>query len=139
MFKKKAKSTSVDTMIGKATVVTGDLVFSGGLLIEGRVSGKVSSAKEDEAAVLILNEGGVIEGDLSVPNAIINGTVNGDMRVSARTELAENAKINGNVYYSVLEMTPGAKINGSLVNQEVELFDDQEGMVDVDDKEMSST
>ncbi len=125
MFKNKSKSrkkqvtTNIDTMIGESTEVLGNLVFSGGLLVEGKVLGNISSAKDDESAVLVLNVDGLIEGDVSVPNVVINGSVNGDIRVTGRAELAEGARINGNVYYAVIEIASGAKINGSLVNEEV--------------------
>ena len=125
MFKSKSKSgtksatTNIDTMIGESTEVTGNLVFSGGLLIEGKVLGNISSVKDDASAVLILNIDGFIEGDISVPNVVINGSVNGDIHVTGRAELAEGARIHGNVYYSVIEIASGAKINGSLVNEDV--------------------
>ncbi len=117
--KSKVKSTTtIETMIGESTEVTGSMVFSGGLLIEGKVFGNISSAHKDDGDMLILNVGGLIEGDVSVPNVVVNGTVNGDIHVTGRAELAQGAQITGNVYYSLLEMASGAKINGNLVNQE---------------------
>jgi len=34
-----------------------------------------------------------------------------------RLELASNARVEGNVYYKVLEMSAGAQINGKMVHR----------------------
>jgi len=116
--KQKIKVTQVDTLIGDLTTITGDLVFSGGLHVEGKVVGNISTSSTDDNALLILNENGVIEGDVEVPNMVINGTVKGDLHAHGHVELAANAKIHGNVYYNLVEMAVGAQINGNLVHRE---------------------
>ena len=113
----KFKGTKVDSIVGSQTEIKGDFYFSGGLHIDGTITGKVI-ADVDADAVLILSQQGVIQGDVEVPNVLVNGTVNGDVRATGRVELAPNAKVNGNVYYALLEMAMGAAINGSLVHDE---------------------
>lgn len=108
-------SNVVSTVIGEATIVSGGLQFSGGLLVEGRVNGDISSIGDD--AILILEETGHIEGEVTVQNIIVNGTVKGDIHVANQAELSSNAVIHGTVYYDKLEMLNGARINGSLVHQ----------------------
>jgi len=108
-------SNVVSTIIGETTTLSGGLQFSGGLLVEGRVNGDISSVGDD--AILILEETGHIEGELNVHNIIVNGTVTGDIHVANQAELSANAVIHGNVYYDKLEMLNGARINGSLVHQ----------------------
>ena len=112
----KAKTAEVDTLIGHATTVKGDLTFDGGLHVEGVIIGNVRSQGEGKA-MLILNESGSIEGDVEVANLLINGTVTGDVYSVGHCELAPNARINGNVYYKILEMAVGAQINGNLVHR----------------------
>lgn len=121
--KQKVKATQIDTLIGDTTTLTGDLLFSGGLHVEGKVVGNIKTADTDEAALFILNENGVIEGDVEVPNMVINGTVKGDLHASGNVELASNAKIHGNVYYNLVEMAVGAQINGNLVHKEASTVD----------------
>ncbi len=108
-------SNVVSTIIGEETTLSGGLQFSGGLLVEGRVKGDISSLGDD--AILILEETGHIEGEVTVHNIIVNGTVKGDIHVANQAELSANAVIHGNVYYDKLEMLNGARINGSLVHQ----------------------
>lgn len=114
---KPIKSAKVDTLVGPGTVIDGDLVFTGGLHVEGQIKGNVRSKSDDEHAILILNENGLIEGDVHVPIIIVNGIIKGDLYSSSRAELAEDAKIHGTVYYNLLEMSVGAEINGSLVHE----------------------
>ncbi|AZT82741.1 polymer-forming cytoskeletal protein [Marinobacter sp. NP-4(2019)] len=105
-----------DTLVSSRTTVEGDVHFSGGLHVDGRVRGKVV-AEEGSDAVLRVSEVGEITGDIVAPHVIINGQVHGDVYASAHLELAERASINGNVYYNLIEMAMGAAVNGNLVHQ----------------------
>lgn len=105
-----------DTLVSSRTTVEGDVHFSGGLHVDGRVRGKVV-AEEGSDAVLRISEVGEITGDIVAPHVIINGQVHGDVYASAHLELAEKASINGNVYYNLIEMAMGAAVNGNLVHQ----------------------
>jgi cytoskeletal protein CcmA (bactofilin family) len=105
-----------DTLISSRTSIEGDVHFSGGLHVDGRIRGKVV-ADDGADAVLRVSEVGEVTGDINAPHVIINGTVNGDVYASAHLELAEKAAINGSVYYNLIEMAMGASVNGNLVHQ----------------------
>lgn len=109
----KAAGT-VDTLIGRQSEITGDVRFAGGLHVDGRVKGKVT-AGTDKNTVLSVSESGAVEGDVRVPHVVLNGTVEGDVHASQRLTLSAKARVNGNVYYKLIEMTSGAVINGQLV------------------------
>ena len=113
--KLKSASTKVDTIIGQQTRIEGDVHFSGGLHIDGRVKGGVI-AETDSTSVLTVSEHGSIEGDVRVPTVILNGRVTGDVRSAERIELAAKARVDGDVYYNLIEMAMGAAVNGSLVH-----------------------
>ena len=74
-------------------------------------------AEDDTQSVAIVSERGFIEGDVRVPRLLLNGKVNGDVYASERVELHRHARVNGNVYYNMLEMAMGAEINGNLVHR----------------------
>ena len=112
--RRKQTSTRIDTLLGKAANLNGDLEFSGGLHLDGRVNGNVRSNAEDGGA-LSVSESGFIEGRVEVTNIVMNGTVNGDMYARERLVLGGKARVNGNVYYGVIEMAPGAVITGKLI------------------------
>tara|TARA_B110000238_G_C16071772_1_gene415245 strand:- start:368 stop:832 length:465 start_codon:yes stop_codon:yes gene_type:complete len=114
--KKKIKAAQIDTLIGKNTIVKGDIHYRGGLHIEGKVQGNLV-AESNEKTVLIVSEKGCVEGDVKGPVVILNGMIEGDVYSTVALELAQHAKVKGNVYYKLLEMEVGAEVNGSLIHQ----------------------
>lgn len=118
MFRKnkaKPKANRIDTLIGEQTQLKGDISFNGGLRIDGTIVGNVGTGN-DEHSLLTLSNKGTIEGDVKVPNLVIDGTIIGNVFASEHIELAANAKISGNVYYNLLEMTMGAEVNGQMIH-----------------------
>ena len=113
--KKRIRSAKIDTLIGHKSVMLGDVRFAGGLHVDGTVKGNVL-AEEDDSSVLTLSESGSIEGEVRVPNVVLNGTVIGDVHARQHIELASNARITGDVYYNLIEMAMGAEVNGNLVH-----------------------
>ena len=96
VFKNKTaqrEGFAIDTLIGPDMTVRGDLEFSGGLYVEGRVIGKVL-AVSGKPASLVLGESGSIEGEVHVPVVIVNGSLVGDVHASERIELAPKARVN---------------------------------------------
>ena len=118
MFGKKKgfSAARIDTLIGQGTVINGDLIFSGGLHVDGTVKGNVI-ADQDSGSVLSLSERGLIEGEVRVPNVVLNGTVVGDVHATNHIELAPHARVKGNVFYKIIEMARGAEVNGNLVHR----------------------
>lgn len=114
---KKPKQTAhIDSLIGQNTEIHGDVIFSGGLHVDGTVKGSVI-AEKGEDSVLTLSERGTIEGEVKVPNVVVNGSVIGDVHATGHVELAAQARVHGNVYYSLIEMAMGAEVNGKLMHQ----------------------
>ena len=105
---------AVDTLIGINTVIQGDLEFSGGLRIDGKITGNVKSV-DGNNGTLVLSESATIEGNISVPHVIVNGGVNGNIIASERVELQHKAEVKGDVRYRAIEMALGAAVNGALV------------------------
>jgi len=110
------RSTKIDTLIGQNSEIQGDVIFSGGLHVDGVIKGNVY-AESDSGSILSVSERGVIEGEVRVPNIILNGSVNGDVHAAEHIELAENAKVTGNVFYKLIEMVRGSEVNGNLVHR----------------------
>lgn len=111
---KKARPGPIETLIGSGTLVRGDVIFEGGMHLDGRVAGDVSATSED--AVLTVGEKGVIEGSVSLGQLVLEGTITGDVNVSDRARLGATAHIEGNLRYNVLEMASGARVNGRLIH-----------------------
>lgn len=114
--RKKIKASKIDSLIGRQTEIFGDLRFTGWLHVDGTVKGNVVG-DDESTSVLTLSEHGTVEGEVRVPNVILNGVVIGDVHARNQIELAANARISGNVYYQVIEMAMGAEVNGNLVHR----------------------
>src|SRR5579863_5037311 len=116
MFRRRDKNGDgqIDTLIGKSASVQGDVEFSGGLHVDGRITGSVRATAGAPAA-LSISEHGVIDGSVQAPSVILNGRVNGDIIGDQRVILGAKARVQGNVHYSEIEMALGAEITGRLV------------------------
>jgi cytoskeletal protein CcmA (bactofilin family) len=112
--RKKQNAARIDTLIGRSASVQGDVEFSGGLHIDGKVNGSVR-ATEGAAATLSISEHGLVEGSVTAPHVVLNGSVNGDIAAAERVVLGAKARVRGDVHYGVIEMALGAEINGKLV------------------------
>jgi cytoskeletal protein CcmA (bactofilin family) len=112
---KKIRFPDYATIIGEGTEVAGDIRFDGGLHIDGKVTGDVSGISQ-EGCALTVGGSGTVEGNLDVAYVVIGGTVVGDVRASVRAELAPGARIEGTLYYGVLEMAEGAEVNGKVLH-----------------------
>ena len=75
-------------------------------------------ASDSDQGQLIIGESGSVEGEVKVPRVLVNGHVNGNIHSSEHLELAEKAEVQGNVFYNVIEMLMGARVNGKLVRQD---------------------
>jgi cytoskeletal protein CcmA (bactofilin family) len=112
MFGRKNKST-IDSLIGIATTIKGDVHFKGGLRIDGQVTGNLT-AETDKPSVLVISEHAKITGEVRAAHLIVNGEIIGDVYTTELLELQPKARITGNVYYKALEMHGGALVSGQL-------------------------
>jgi cytoskeletal protein CcmA (bactofilin family) len=106
----------IDSLIGAGTTIDGNILFSGGLRVDGQVRGNVASA-ENKPSTLVLSEQARIEGEIRVSHVVINGTVVGPLHAAEYVELQAKANVTGDVHYRTLEMQLGAVLQGRLVYQ----------------------
>src|SRR5882724_3533747 len=107
----------IDGLIGSGTVVRGDIVFSGGLRIDGTVEGSVATAN-GEAGTLVVSEHAHVDGEIKVSHVVVNGTVHGPIVANDYLELQAKARVVGDVTYRKLEMQLGAVVQGRLCHNE---------------------
>ena len=122
MFGNKDKGASkpqsrIDCLIGAGTVVEGNIVFVGGLRVDGTVKGAVAAA-EGNQGTLVLSEQAVVEGEIHVAHVVVNGAVRGPIHASESVELQARANVSGDVHYRTLEVQLGAIVEGRLVHQD---------------------
>ena len=105
---------SVETLIGRQTEFTGDISFTGGLRVDGKIHGNVTASGGSETT-LVVSENGAINGNIKVAHVVINGSVVGNVISSGKVELQSAARVNGDVHYKVIEMALGSAVNGAMV------------------------
>lgn len=113
--KPKNKLGKGATLIAEGTRITGDMRFADQLYVNGHVEGDIR-AEDGSEALLVISEVGSVKGEIDAPMVVVNGRVEGNVRASNRVELAGNARISGNVYYTLIEMQLGAMVEGQLVH-----------------------
>lgn len=117
MFRRKSNPsievTKLSSLIDGGVEIVGDVIITDGLRVDGHVHGDVR-VRQDARGLLVLSEKGSIHGSVKVYDAVINGTVTGDLEVEHFLELQASARISGNITYRQLKMDCGATVDGRL-------------------------
>ena len=85
-----------------------EIAFEGTLRVDAYMAGLIRS----DDGKLILSERGTIDGDLFVREALIDGTVRGDIHATQRVELGSSARVIGDIETAELLILPGATFQG---------------------------
>lgn len=85
-----------------------EIAFEGTLRVDAYIAGLVRS----DRGKFVLGEAGIIDGDLFVREAVINGTVRGDIHGTERVELGSSARVIGDIETAQLFIHPGATFQG---------------------------
>jgi hypothetical protein len=87
--------------------------FRDGLRVDGTIVGDVC-AREEDSSILVISETASIIGEVHADHVIVNGTIKGPVYARLMLELQPKARIEGDVFYTALEMHQGAIIAGML-------------------------
>jgi len=112
-FNGKKKQPPIRSLIGEGMVVQGELRFTEGLRIDGEVHGDVI-ASGDGRSILVISENARVHGKVKASHVIINGEVRGPVVSDEMLELQPKARVTGDIRYEILEMNPGALVDGEL-------------------------
>ena len=108
---KNANNSSVETsIIAKDTSIKGNLEFVGTLIVEGTLESQIKGVE------LIIQKNGKINGSLKVRTLNCHGKIEGDIEADS-VVIHSSAEISGEVKATVLEIEPGATINGNISMQ----------------------
>lgn len=103
------KEGRLSGFVGNGTVLTGETEFHAMLRVDGHLTGKVAS----ETGTLIIGSTGIVDANIAVAAALVNGTVNGDIYASDRIQLGRSACVTGNIHTPRLIIEDGAILEGS--------------------------
>ena len=114
VFKKKRRFGAITTLIDKDITIKGNTTYSGGLRLDGKITGDLT-VLGDAGGTLIMGEESRIIGNVMIETGIINGEITGNIKCLDYLELNANSVIKGDIEYSTIEIHAGAKINGVLL------------------------
>ena len=120
IFKRGNNKKSGITLVAGNCQLIGDVHFTDQLLVNGIVNGNIR-AESGTNATLTISEKGEVRGEIRVPNVIVNGSVDGDIYSEKHIELSAKAGVSGNVYYKVIEMVMGSRVDGQFVHVDGEV------------------
>src|SRR3954466_5399370 len=121
MFNKTSKPQNrIDSLIGATTRIEGNVIFSGGLRVDGMVRGNVGAAAEPPAT-LAVSADARIDGEVQAAHIVVNGTINGPVHATETLELQAGSKAKGDGHYNTIEIHPGAVVEGRLVHHPAEM------------------
>ncbi|NTV11917.1 MAG: polymer-forming cytoskeletal protein [Zoogloea sp.] len=109
--------TKLSSLVADNVEINGDIVFSDGLRIDGRINGNLVS-RDEAKGLLVVSEKGCIVGNVLCHDAVINGEVRGDIEVTHFLELQSSAHVSGNITYRQLQMECGAAVDGKLLSRQ---------------------
>ena len=120
----KNKQKGSSTLIEVGTLIKGEVIFDNELFVMGEVEGDLNS--DSDLAKLIVSKTGKVQGEIRVPNVVVNGTILGNVFASGNLEITGTARIFGDLHYSTIEIQGGSLITGRLVAGQVQLDSDEE-------------
>lgn len=100
--------TNSSNVIGKGTVLEGNIETSGNIRIEGKIIGNLKSK-----AKVALGNSSLVDGNVSAQNADIEGTVKGKVEIGDMLVLKATAIVHGDISTGKLVVEPGAVFNGT--------------------------
>lgn len=107
--KKAAEEISNSSnVIGKGTVLEGNIDTSGNIRIEGRIIGNIKSKSK-----IALGHSSHVEGNVIAQNADIEGQVRGKIEITDMLVLKATATVHGDIATGKLVVEPGAVFNGT--------------------------
>jgi len=103
------------TFLDSDTRISGNIQFAGNALLDGHLEGSIKAEGSDSK--LTISEHGHVDGTVDVAHLLVHGTIEGELRVTERLELGPKARIIGNVQYSLLQISAGARVEGELTHK----------------------
>jgi cytoskeletal protein CcmA (bactofilin family) len=101
-----AASPTVRTSLGADSVVNGRLSFSSPTRIDGTLRGEVRSAD-----LLIVGEGGNVNGTIHASNLLVLGSVEGNVVGAERVEIGPQGRVRGSLETRSLVVREGGALN----------------------------
>ena len=103
----KGNQATMQNLIGKGTIIEGNIVTEGDLVIEGTVRGDVTTKTS-----LLVGPSCIIEGNILAQHAEVAGRVKGSVQALGLLVIKSSSMIDGDVLTKNLNVESGSTFNG---------------------------
>lgn len=97
-----------ETKVAKSSTISGDIETTGGLLVDGRVEGNITSHDD-----VYVGKTAVVNGNIMAKNVYIFGVVQGNITSDGAVYLSVSSKLFGNVHAQSFKIEKGSIYKGS--------------------------
>lgn len=125
--------SQLSSLIAEDVEIVGDVHFSSGMRVDGRIKGHVTGRPGEarKGSLLVLSDKGRIEGSVRCQDAVVNGCIDGDLEVAHFLELQSRARVTGTIRYRQLQMDVGAVVRGQVTAMGAEDGGDHDNVVEL--------
>ncbi len=102
-----AGTSGVTCVIANGTVITGQFAATEDVRLDGVIEGDVKCDKR-----IVMGETGCVKGTIHAADAVIMGTIDGELIVTNTIHLKSSAKIDGKIQGKSMTVDEGAVYNG---------------------------
>jgi cytoskeletal protein CcmA (bactofilin family) len=95
--------------VGRNANISGRLIFQEPVRIEGRFRGEVSSAD-----LIVISEGGLIEGRVRTPRLLILGEIGGFVSAARQVVIGPRGRVRGKIETDALTICEGARLDSDI-------------------------
>ncbi len=103
----------LNTIIGKGTVVQGDMRVQNSLRVDGTVNGNITATD-----TVVIGKDGEVEGHIQAKHTFLAGRVRGNIIAQGKVSLETKAMVLGDIRASRLVVEEGAVFNGRCTMKE---------------------
>jgi cytoskeletal protein CcmA (bactofilin family) len=102
-----AVESGLTCVIAKGTVITGKVITTENIRIDGTIKGELRCDKK-----VVMDAGGLVEGNIYAGESTIKGKVEGTVTVSNTLHLLDSSFIKGDIKAKKLHVEEGARYDG---------------------------
>lgn len=115
MLNSKKNEKVIDTIIGKDTVIEGNIKLTTSLRIDGKVHGDIECSGD-----VFIGKDGFSEPSIKAKNVIVAGEAKGDIHTTQNVHIQAKGALTGNVTSSSIIIDEGGIFNGNSTTRAAE-------------------
>ena len=104
----KARRDQIENVLGRSSLVRGNLSADGAFRIDGWIEGSVESR-----SIIVIGESGAVRGNVTASEIIVAGRIIGNVVCSGQLEILATGKIEGDIDAKSVRIETGGLFRGT--------------------------